>query len=154
MNTVKTKSKQMTAFRFARLHNIPIRNHWEWKDHHCFSELSYRNQPQALFISNSIYNIHAISLDSYKSQTLKECAIWHEIGHYLDSRQIGIKKYYDNIPIFLREARASMKAITLMKKYGRWEEYKRDGLLEGYDTYLNPGRYSNEKNYRHLIEEA
>jgi len=149
MNTAK--AKQMTAFRFARLHNVPVKYSKEYREDffkrglaniECRAAIGYYHHYSDAAI--------AINRNHHTSQIHKETNLWHELGHYLDIKQLGEDKY-EAMSILYREARASAIAIKLMKKYGRWQEYKRKGLLWGYETYLSD---PNQKNYRYLIEEA
>ncbi len=147
---VKNKT---TAFRWLKLHNVtyvgaqsnecvyikgnPIIEHLSVRDSE--DDEHYFNQGNYLFntIKDSIIVTHGCT-----SQTKKEAIVWHEIGHYIDLRQTGLKMASGK-----SEARASQKAIKLMKKNDRWKEYKRQWFLDWFDSYERPY-------YRYLIEQA
>ena len=103
------------------------------------------NHMSVVFTANSI----TINATWHASQSKKEAGVWHEIGHYIDYRQNRIENLL--MPILKREARASQKAIKLMKKHGRWSEHKRKWFIDWYKTYSD---YSSQKSYIHLIEAA
>ena len=158
MKTIKSK----TAYRWAAEHQLEIVALRE--DENIIAETSsdgtlsiqkiaagwaeYRlhNNDAGLVINKNSHK-SVMVLKNFSSQLTRELATWHELGHYIDLRQCGMGAF----PILKAEARASVKAIKLMKKYGRWSEYKRQQLLTWYATYEN---HHPQKSYRHLIESA
>lgn len=153
------KPKPMTAFRFAALYNIPIKYYEEYLQYDKWRRLGtysfYCTNPSGqAALGTSIRQpedaVIAVSHE-YRGQLIKEVSIWHELGHYIDTCQYGDEAYF-KLPILLREARASMIAITLMKQHNRWQEYKRVRLLSRYKSYTDD--FSTEHSYRYLIEEA
>jgi len=160
MNIATAKSKPMTAFRFAKLHGIPIKYYINYRGDTIFNCLAYEEQyypspyNHATLARSLKTNKTVIATSKYTSQYIKAVSIWHELGHYIDSRQVGTEHYASTIPTLFKEARASKKAIALMKKYGCFKETARTYLLQSYDTYGNSLDFVNERTYRHLIEEA
>lgn len=153
----KIKTKSMTAFRFAKFHNIPVKYYKDYRFDSVFDALSHRNLLDILTNSAAImyhvgYNITVIATTKHTSQLIKEISIWHELGHWSDRKQIGTKIYDSQMSILKKEARASMIAIRFMKKYSRYKPMAKEDLLKSYDGYAS--HYPYKHSYRHLIEEA
>lgn len=150
---------QITAYQFAEANDIPIK---------CHAEYMRDNLWQSLYVyDRDNYNLKACDIGIYRTNTLaaiairgftcpieKETAIWHELGHYVDLQQLG-SKTLKQLPQLLHEARASMIAIILMRRHGRYiPSITKEHLLQAYDSYGNNPDFSTQQSYRHLIEEA
>lgn len=154
MGYIIAMNKPMTAFRFARMHNVPIKYYTAYAHNEAHRELalyaSYADINDASLSYNNFTGDMAIGVAVHTSQLIKECSIWHELGHYMDVKELGVDKVI-KLPVLLMEARASKIAITLMKKYGRYREANKIDLLAAYDTHKQGE--TTAQSYRHLIED-
>lgn len=157
MNNNKPKSKPMTAFRFAAANNIPIRYYEGYIFDRHYSLLGMMTINYTIDINNSAIAINhrtdrtAIAISKHSSQLIKECSIWHELGHWVEYKNLGANKV-KTFSILKKEARASMIAIRLMKMYGRYKTANKADLLNSYNSYKCNRPHATC--YRHLIEEA
>lgn len=167
-------NKKMTAFRFAKLHNIPIVSVPKRKQissvaetinitltlddysanfnsvvQQTISHLEKANIDNFGCIAYTEKGDFTIGLTRFKSQSYKNLVMWHELGHYIDRRQMGYSRY-TRMAILKAEARASALAIKLMKKYDQWKDEYLNEILDWYQKYENEYTWLTPS-YRHLI---